>query len=419
MIKTRSTCRVCGNKLEDVLDLGNCNIVAYEGYPGHKPLSRKSPLCLSRCNPMRDEMACGLVQLRHTVPSSMLYPRYYYRSGVNNSMVKHLEDLGRRALDISRANKNDIIVDIGCNDGTSLKWYKEQGYTNLYGFDPARNMAEFSTKTGSKIISDYFNFGTFTKNCKSQAKLISSIAMFYDLENPHDFVNSIQLALDIDGVWVLELAYLPSTLSQNSFDTICHEHLEYYCLFTLERLLNGHNLEIIDVYLNDTNGGSVQVYVSHSGTHQIDDEAFKRIQNIRDAEFDLELDTEKPYTEFKNRVNNNCHELKKFICDAVSNGKTVWAYGASTKGAITLQYCGLDSKLISGCADKNPMKWGTKMAGLGIPIVSEEEARQAYPDYFLILPWHFLSEFKKRENNYLQNGGKFIVPMPQFEIWEQ
>lgn len=413
MLKTRQTCRACKCPLKTIFDLGEYQIIGYS----KEDEIRKVPLVLSRCDPSQNENACGLVQLKHTTPSYLLYSLYYYRSGINKTMTDHLYEIGGRAINISRCTPDDIIIDIGCNDGTFLEWFRDAGWSNnLYGFDPAANMAQYSESTGATIIKDFFSYGSFVSSCDKQAKLISSIAMFYDLEFPHDFVRSISMCLSQDGVWVLELAYLPATLSQNAFDTVCHEHLEYYCLSSLESLLHVHNLEVIDVYLNDINGGSFQVYVSHKGKHIISDDARDRIYTLRRNEFDLRLEEDYPYDEFIKRVNNNCEKLISFVDSAKKEGLKIYAYGASTKGAITLQYCGFTDKDIIACADRNPEKFGKIIAGTNIPIVSEEEARLSHPDYFLVLPWHFMPEFLSREKDFLYRGGKFIQPMPEFKI---
>jgi len=414
MIKTRQTCRVCGTSLIDVYDLGKIELISYHSSPIS---TRKIPLCLSRCD-TSCETACGLVQLRHTVHPNLLYSEYFYKSGINTTMRKHLQQLVMSAIDISKVTKDSLIVDIGCNDGTTLHFFKEAGFNNLLGFDPARNL-EFPEYLQYAFVQYFCNFKLFARMKKGQAKLITSFAMFYDLEDPNSFVRQIKLILERQGLWVIELSYLPSMLSQNAFDTICHEHLEYYSLSTIEYLLNNHGFEIVDVYLNSVNGGSFQIYVAHRGERYISDEAFERIQNLRKQEFELALDIDEPYKKFRNRVSQNCFKLNENLQNAKMNNKVIYAYGASTKGSTTLQSCNINKNLIKACADRNPTKWGTYIAGTGIPIVSEDEARKAHPDYMVILPWHFLYEFIEREQEYLNWGGKFIVPMPEFKIIEK
>ncbi len=413
MINIRNSCRICGCPLEDIFDLGKFYLPCYIN-DDFLPIKRKVPLVLARCDTSH-EGACGLIQLRHSVSSSLLYKNYFYRSAVNEHMVNHIKKIADKSLNLVKVQEDDIIVDIGCNDGTLLKYYKDKGYKNVFGFDPARNMLQFSKESGAIVYEDYFSADHLLFN-KKKAKVITSIAMFYDLENPNIFVSDVKKVLKEDGIWVTEQSYLPSMLLRNSFDTICHEHLEYYCFFVFEKLIEKHGLEVIDVFLNDTNGGSFQAYVAHKGIFSPNNEAFKRISNIRIEEFNLQLDTPIPYKSFINRVEKNKREILNLLDKIKSKKQKIFAYGASTKGSIILQYLGLDNNIISKCADRNPMKWGLKMMGTNIPIISEEEARIENPDYFFVLPWHFMTGFMQREKDFLDRGGKFIVPMPSVKI---
>lgn len=415
MLKKRTTCRICGSKLIDILDLGEYYLPVYKN--DDIPLiDRRIPLVLSKCDSSSSEDSCGLIQLRHSTPPYLLYKNYFYRSAINESMVEHLKELYDAAIALAEPDKDDVIVDIGCNDGTMLQHYKDLGYRNVIGFDPARTMLKYSSKVDVTVIEDYFNSNSYFKNINKKAKLITSIAMFYDLENPHEFVSDIKSVLDYKGVWVFEQAYLPEVLKQNTFDTICHEHLEYYCLFVIEKLLSDHDLEVIDVSIDNTNGGSFKVCASHRGDYVISDDAYNRIQTVRIEEFNKKLDTDAPYQEFATRIKENRDEVINLLKKLKKEGKKVLAYGASTKGSIALQYFGINEYLISACADRNPDKWGLSMVGSNIPIVSEEEARKMKPDYFFVLPWHFIDGFIKREKEFLAGGGQFIVPMPELKI---
>jgi len=416
MLKTRQTCRACGCELIDILNLGEYYLPVYLN--DTQPLiERKVPLILSRCNMENDENACGLVQLRHTVSGNLMYKNYFYRSAINTSMVNHLEEIVDRVLKFANVKQSDLIVDIGCNDGTLLQRYIDRGFFHLCGFDPAHTMAKYSSKVKAKVIEDYFNYKSFMEYYQDEkAKVITSIAMFYDLEDPHTFINNIRRILSEDGIWITEQAYLPQTLIQNSFDTICHEHLSYYSFFVVKNMLEMNGLEVVDVFLNDSNGGSFQVYVGHKGKHDISDSAYERMQALLIDEFNMELDKNTPYDAFVKNINKNRQDLVELLKQCKSDNKKVFAYGASTKGSINLQYCGVTNDLVTACADKNPDKWGLKMAGSNIPIISEAEAKKQNPDYFLILPWHFLENFKEREKDFFEKGGKFIVPMPSVKI---
>jgi len=202
----------------------------------------------------------------------------------------------------------------------------------------------------------------------------------------------------------------------NSFDTICHEHLEYYALAALERLFNDYHLEVLDVHLNDMNGGSFRLVVGHAGRHQIKPEWNERVKELRISEFELALDTDAPYATFRDHIETIRKDLQSFLRKAKADGKLVHGYGASTKGSITLQYCGVNSDLVPAIADRNPRKWGQYTIGTHIKIISEEESRRAKPDYYLVLLWHFLPEFKTREVDFLKRGGRFLVPSPTVRL---
>ncbi|MCX6760662.1 MAG: class I SAM-dependent methyltransferase, partial [Candidatus Nealsonbacteria bacterium] len=265
----------------------------------------------------------------------------------------------------------------------------------------------------SSFINDFFNYKSWHKKYDGKkAKIITAIAMFYDLDDPNGFVSSVAKCLDEKGVFVIQMSYLPLMLEQNAFDNICHEHIEYYSLESLNNLLKRHNLEAFDVELNDVNGGSFRIYIQHKGYRKISD----RVRKMEKKEKRLKLSSKKTYKSFINRILALKKKLYNFIKSENKKGKKVYAYGASTKGSVLLQFFNLDNKMIKAVADRNPDKWGKKMIGTSITIISEEQARKEKPDYFLILPWHFLKEFVQREKKYLKSGGKFIVPLPKFKI---
>lgn len=413
----KKKCRICdSDSLVSILSLGDQYLAGYTAKEGEsQPNVYKAPLELIRCDPQKDPKACGLVQLRHTIPPDLMYERYFYRSGINKTMTDNLREIVDQAISRVKLSQGDIVIDIGCNDGTLLKNYKGKNLTAI-GFDPAKNMLKFSKESGAHIITNYFNSESFSEHYQDgKAKIITSIAMFYDLENPNKFVEDISKILDKKGVWVIELSYLPSMITQNAFDTIVHEHLEYYHFSVIEYLLNKFNLKVTDVFLNDVNGGSFRLFIKHKD-EPIDEEGKQRIEDIRTYEKKMGLNTDKLYQEFFHRCNEEKNKLVSFVKNEVKSGKRVFAYGASTKGSTLLQWYGLDDNLIEAVADRNQDKWGRRTVGTNLKIISEEEARSSKPDYFLILPWHFLKEFVQRENEFLEKGGKFIVPLPTFQI---
>ena len=418
-LKPRDSCRICGSKnLTSILNLGDQYFANYSPKSNDVvPFKEKIPLELVRCDKSIDPKSCGLVQLRHTTPPNLMYDRYFYRSGINQTMINNLNEIAKQAISKIKLNPNDIVIDIGCNDGTLLQNYKELPIRSV-GFDPAKNMVQFSKQTGATIITEFFSAEEFIKNYGDEkAKIITSIAMFYDLENPNKFVDDISKILHPDGIWILELSYLPLMLSQNAFDTIVHEHLEYYHLGALEFILSKFNLKVVDIQLNDINGGSFRVVVQHK-EKSIDNKSLQHITELREKEKNLNLSINQPFDDFIKKINDEKDNLVTFIKNEVSAGKTIHCYGASTKGNTLLQFYNLDKKLIQFIADRNPDKWGRKTIGTDISIISEEESHSMNPDYFLILPWHFIKEFKERETNYLKNGGKLLVPLPKFKVIE-
>jgi SAM-dependent methyltransferase len=327
-------------------------------------------------------------------------------------MRKALEDIVVKSCEIAQPRAGDIVMDIGCNDGTLLRSYKIPEL-NLVGFEPAKNLVEDARRGTGYIFNDYFGFELFRKNFPdSKAKIITSIAMFYDLDDPESFVADIVKCLDPRGIWVVQQNYLCSMLEQNGFDNIGHEHLTYYSLGTMNRLLSKHNLEVFDAETNDVNGGSFRTFIAQKGQFQLRD-------SLREMEKrETMLFSKKPsiYKTFAENIRGIRSQLKEFIGDQVKGAKTVYVYGASTRGNTILQYCDLDYRRIKKATDANPEKWGRKTPGTAIPIVSKEEARQDRPDYFLVLPHHFVSEIILQEQEYLESGGKFIVPLPRFRI---
>jgi SAM-dependent methyltransferase len=345
-----------------------------------------------------------------------MYTQYWYRSGVNQSMKDALKDITNQVEKIIDLNENDLVLDIGCNDGTLLRSYDAHGIV-LAGFEPAKNLIEYATEGTSKIVNDFFKFESYEKAFgKKKAKVITCIAMFYDLPDPNKFVEDIKKCLDEKGLWIIQMSYLPSMLEQNAFDNICHEHLEYYSLASMEFLLAKHELEVFDVELNDVNGGSFRVYIQHKGAgFKALPENEGKLDALRKKEEEMKLNKRTAYDEFAERVKQLKKKLVEFIKKATGEEKKVYVYGASTKGNTLLQYYGLDYTLIEGAAERNPIKYGKKTVGSKIRIMSEEEAREK-ADYFLVLPWHFKKEFLKREKNFLEKGGKFIFPLPEFQV---
>ncbi len=411
----RTTCRICGSdKLTPVLDLGEqCLASVFAAGEPPEWLKQPYPLELVRC---ADPDGCGLVQLGHSIAPQVLYRHYGYRSGVNEIMRRNLTDIAQTAEQMVSLRAGDTVCDIGCNDGTFLEALSTKGVDKL-GIDPAENVIRFARNKGIDVVCDFFSRPVYEKARPGvKAKIMASIAMFYDLDDPGGFVRDIAAVLADDGVWVMEMAYFPFMLKNNSFDAICHEHLEYYCLRQLEWLLDRYHLNIHRVKFNNINGGSIRLFIRKAAAGPVPEVTLRALKQIRKKEASLRLDTHLPYEAFYQSALAIRQDLKCLLDNIREKGKTVYAYGASTKGNTILQFCDIDNRLVRKAADRNPDKWSSRTPATHIEIISEQQAREEKPDYFLVLPWSFISVFKKREAAFLQQGGKFILPLPTVRI---
>lgn len=411
----RKSCRICGSSaLTKVIDLGPQHLQGSFIKPGKEmPSLRKISTEIVRCDPTVDEAACGLLQTAITVPPAILYSAYWYRSGTNQTMHNHLKGIAESGAKLAGKDRARVL-DIGCNDGTLLKYYP--GHYIKYGVDPSDVAQEVGD--GIHVVQDMFPSVVLSSLIKNDRfDIITSIAMFYDLEDPVSFVNAIKAVLSDDGIWIFEMSYMPSMLELNSYDTICHEHLEYYSFAVVEKLLRRCGMSVVNVEFNDINGGSIRCYATHDASLKHRNRVFNQaIEQVRQQEFDLELDTDKPYRNFQERINRHKEELSALLKKLKKEGNSIHVYGASTKGNALLQWCGIDHSLIDYAADRNPDKDGARTIGTDIPIISEEKSRAMNPAYYLVLPWHFKKEFLERERDALNKGIGFIFPLPNIEI---
>lgn len=366
----------------------------------------------------------GAAKLTEMAPSHTMWGKYWYRSGINATMKKELGDIVKEVTSRIKTQQGDIWLDIACNDGTLLSQIPSE-FTKL-GIDPCDDSYFNESSKYAKVVQDYFSYDAYqrTGHGDEKAKVITTIAMFYDLLDPHPFISDIVKVLDDNGVWVVQMSYTPLMLKQLAFDNICHEHVYYYSLNSIKKLFAQHGLKIVDCSLNDVNGGSFRVYVQKDiaevasfGTSPLRDVCNFRVQSILDYE-NNHFDISKPevWKEFMTNIELLKKQTVDFIKQAKAEGKVVCGYGASTKGNTLLQWFELDHTMIDAIAERSPYKFGLKTIGTDIPILSEEEVRAMKPDYMIVLPWHFISEFISREDEFLTNGGKFIVPCPKFEI---
>ena len=390
-------CRLCfSKKLIYLYSFGNLFV---SNFVNQKQINNgiKAPLNLIYCK------NCKLLQLEHSAPQEIMYKRFYwYRSGVTSTMKKALKDIYNSIIKLKILKRNDVILDIGANDGTLLKYFNNNYKT--VGCEPAKNLTNELKKNCQYTINNFWNYKNFLNISKKyklkKPKVITAIGMFYDLEKPSDFIKDAYKALDDNGVFIAQLMCLDSMLKQNDLGNICHEHLEFYSYDSLKYLFETNGFKILKIEKNLINGGSYRVYCK---------------KNLKKSATIKENTSLKDIKNFIKRVELNKKLCLDFLTKAKENNKKVFVYGASTKGNTLLQYYGINHKLIPFAAERSPEKWGKYTIGSGIKIISEQKARELKPDYFFALPYGFITEFIKREKNWIRKGGSFLLPYPNFK----
>lgn len=407
MYSKNEKCRICGNpELVEVLDLG---IQALTGvFPAHADQKiTQGPLKLVKC--VGDD-TCGLLQLAHSYDLGEMYgDNYGYRSGLNLSMVRHLHGKVAKILNTVDLSGQPLVLDIGSNDGTTLSAYPDR--CMRVGMDPTAAKFREYYPAGVTIIPDFFSAARFQDAFPDRrARVVTSFSMFYDLERPLDFMREVAAILEDNGLWVFEQSYMPLMLERNSYDTVCHEHLEYYALKQIKWMADRAGFKIVDVEFNDINGGSFSVAVSKQGAPYPE---YSGLQTLLAHEVELGLDTLEPYHAFAARVADSRQALRSFIDKALSEGKRIAGLGASTKGNVLLQYCGLGKRELFAIGEVNPYKFGRFAPGTLIPIVPESELLKEEPDYLIVLPWHFRPFFLGK---YRLPKARLVFPLPSLEI---
>lgn len=409
MYKQTKHCRICGNThLECVLDLGEQMLTGV--FPPNKSTNVTSgPLRLLKCTGDA-ESVCGLLQLEHSYDLGEMYGENYgYRSGLNASMVAHLHAKVKRIQGLIELKPNDLVVDIGSNDSTTLQAYPSD--LQLVGIDPTGVKFHAYYPAHIKLIPDFFSSRLLKEQFPGKkAKVVTSFSMFYDLEAPMDFMREVHEVLADDGVWVFEQSYMPTMLDTNSYDTVCHEHLEFYALKQIKWMADKVGFRIVDVEFNDVNGGSFSVTVCKSDNKEA---TIPAVQKILDHEREIGLDTLVPFQEFAKRVAKSKQDFVEFIKTAKADGKTVAALGASTKGNVLLQYCGMTDNDISYVGEVNVEKFGCFTPGTWLPIIPESELLAKKIDYLVVLPWHFRAFF---ENSKTLSSSNLVFPLPELSV---
>ena len=406
-MKQIRNCRICGGSdFEPIVDLGWQALTGF--FPRDPDIDKfpGGPLRLIQCV---SEDGCGLVQLEHSFDQKQMYGENYgYRSGLNSSMTQHLQ---RRVVDIlSRLelSENDVVLDIGSNDGTTLGFYNSN--LTRVGIDPTASKFRSYYPPGVLVISDFFSADAVLAATKGRrARAITSISMMYDLEQPQNFVDEVTKVLAHDGIWVFEQSYLPLMLERNAFDTICHEHLEYYGIRQIDWLLRNSGLQIIDIELNDVNGGSFAVTASHNGVFAV----AESVALFRRQEESLWANSRQRFSDFAEATRRSVESLNAFVQAQITSGRSIAGLGASTKGNVLLQFAGLTASDISVIGDVNSDKYGCVTPGSWIPIKSQDEVLSHRYDSYLVLPWHFRSFF---ETSPTFLNCQLVFPLPQLLV---
>ena len=392
-------CLLCKNKkIKKIFSLGNLFV---SNFVKRKDIKNgiKAPLNLFYCN------KCSLIQLSHIAPQEIMYKRYYwYRSGVTKIMKLALKNIFVESLKYVKLKNNDVVLDIGANDGTLLSYYKRKKFITI-GCEPAKNLQKTLKKNCNFILNNFWSKESLgkilVKNNLGKPKIITAIGMFYDLEEPNKFIKDAADSLDKNGIFVAQLMCLKSMVEKNDLGNICHEHIEFYSLKSIKFLFEKNGMEIFKIEENDINGGSYRIYCRKFNKGSIKLPKENVLKLIRG---------------FIKRVKRNKKFTVKFINRKIKENKKIYLYGASTKGNTVLQYYGLNYKKIQFGAERSPEKWGKYTIGTGIKIITEKMARNLNPDYFFVMPWGFLKEFIHRERKWLRQGGSFIVPFPKFQL---
>ena len=406
---TIDKCRVCfSDSINEVLKL-DPQYVATTFVKSNKNnmMSKiKIPLTLMLCK------NCGLVQLRETVRTDLLYQNYFYRTSINDTMKRDLQDVVNYAVNNAKPISDDIVVDIGANDCTMVSMFPKN--LNRIAVEPAKNIDWSNVEKSITIVNEYFSKDIVLKaSGGKKAKIVTATAMFYDFDDPNIATKDIKAILDDDGVCVIQVSYLLDTIKDMNFYDVVHEHLEYYSLKSINYLMENNGLTVIDASTNFVNGGSLRILVTHKENSNLKSKRYEEIL-AEEEKWNLEeLDT---YTKYENKIQVIIKKTKNFILKELRSGGTVIGLGASTKGNVLLQICGIDKRLLPYLSDRNKEKVGLRTLGTDIEIISEDKAHELNPSCIIVIPWNFKEEILEREKDYIRNGGKmlFLMPYPHY-----
>ncbi len=408
-------CRVCGNtELIPCISIGDQYLSSvFPSNLDYREGVSRYPLDLVMCRKKEDGTTCGAVQLDHRLDLTSMYDAYPYTSATNSSMTGILKDVAESARALKNIEPGDVMLDIGGNDGTLLSFFRDEAFA-LLNIDPAHNVKSLLESPNYTYVPEFFSEKAFKNVSQKKAKLIFSIAMFYHLDDPMRFIKEVGACLEDEGVWIIQMAYLPAMLRTNMYDNIVHEHNGYYAAQHMKWMMEQMGLEVFDVMENDVYGGSFRTFVKKKGCSRFP--ATDRYRALLAKELTEGIFDPATYHAFTRRIEKTRDDLRALCTKIKAEGKTIWIYGASTKGNTILQYCDLGKEYFVAAADANPFKVGKYIIGADIPIRGEAEMRAAKPDYLLSLPYSFTDAFMKREADLVSRGTKFIVPLPEVKV---
>jgi hypothetical protein len=374
------------------------------------------PLTLTLCDRSKNPAGCGLLQLREEVEADLLYRRYFYRSATSDMMRRDLQDVIRDITGRLDLQSGDIVVDIGANDCTTLGFYP--AHLRRVGYEPARNIDWSGIDKGITIINDYFSADPFIERFSgAKAKAVGCNAMFYDLPDPNGFTADVKAILAPDGIWCIQLSYLPLMLTNMNFYDICHEHLSYYSLDSLKRLMERNGLTVFDASTNGVNGGSLRAFVTHAGNTKAFTEAGRRnLKALEEVETKLKLQDAQTYRDYFGKIEDLARRVNAYVDEQIARGGKVFGLGASTKGNVLLQFFGISKDKMPYISERNPDKVGLRTLGTDFELISEDAARKLAPASMLVLPWYFKKEIVEREQQYIRQGGTLLFPMPYAHV---
>jgi SAM-dependent methyltransferase len=400
-------CRNCeSDKISVVLDLGDqpwCNNFLTEDQIGKEEVY---PLRLCHC------ADCELLQLDYTIPKEKMFVNHQYLSGITQTLIRHFYDVAKENKEQFGLGPTDLIMDIGGNDGTQLLQYKKLGLTNILNIESAWNVCNISEKSGVPTFNAFFNKETIRAHfAPKSARLINAAGVFFHLEELHSVIEGIKYVLRDDGVFVVQFMYAGAMIENHNFDTIYHEHLCYYTLHSIVKLLKPYGLEVFDAHYSDIHSGSIVAKVCHSDSDlKVETERFKKTLE-RDSKYTLD-----EFLKFAEAVRNKKNNLRNMLVRLKNEGKKVYAYGAPAKGNTLLNYCGIDNTLVSKAVEVNELKIGHYLPQSYIPIV--QESKDDIPDYYLLLAHNFVDEILEKNKGLKESGVKFIIPFPEAKIME-